>query len=158
MATINMLPRELATGLTLESDMADVNPTQATGISFLEYASGIVWFNVSSVIVFVFLLGLAVKHRYRRDYHKRFLMLASLALVLPALARISRILLGTEQGLLIPASFGLLVLALLIHDAITLQRVHPANLIGLSVLFVSFVLAGVMAISSFGIALTAMLA
>jgi hypothetical protein len=65
--------------------------------------------------------------------HKRLMLLASISIVGPALARISRWPgLGGEQGLFIPLAFLLLLLAVVLHDVIATKRVHRATLLGAS--------------------------
>ena len=43
MATFNVVSRDLGHGITLEMDMADIDPALGSGISYLTFISGVVW-------------------------------------------------------------------------------------------------------------------
>ena len=91
----------------------------------------VVWPNIASVATFAVLLLAALLLRRRPDTHKRLMLLASISIVGPALARISRLPgLGGEQGLFIPLALVLLLLAVVLHDLISTKRVHGATLLG----------------------------
>lgn len=158
MATFNYVSRELASGITFESDMADVNPLQASGLPFLEFATALVWFNMASVMGFAILLALAMVFRARADDHKRYIVLASLSIIAPGLARISRLVLQTEQSPIIPVGLLVLALAVVANDFLTERRLHRATLIAGIILVVLNGMAGVMALSSHGEALVRLLA
>jgi hypothetical protein len=159
MATFRMVPRELSLGVRFDMDMAEVAPAKAANISYLEFASGIVWFNILSVVAFAVLLGLAVVYRRRGDFHKRFVLLASVAIVPPALARMSRLeFLGSEQGPFIPLCMLLLLLAMVANDYRQQRRVHIATVTGIGILLATTALAGFLALSEPGIAFVRSLA
>jgi hypothetical protein len=79
---------------------------------------------VPIVLVFVILMCLAVAMRRRPDYHKRFMTLAMLTVIGPAVVRLPGI---DDQN--IPAAIVvniLLVLICAVADAIRNRRLHPA--------------------------------
>jgi hypothetical protein len=110
------------------------------GFTILEGLSGAFWGNLGSALAFLILVALAIALRTRSDWHKRLMLLASWAIMLPALARLSRWpILGGEQGPF-PLGVGLsLLLALIAYDLLTTRRVHRATLLGTAV---SFLLGG----------------
>ncbi len=83
---------------------------------------------LATVVVFPTLFGSALLLRRRTDYHKRLVLLATLELVLAAVARLPGI---AANGP--PAFFGitdLFVVALVVYDFSTRGRIHPATLWG----------------------------
>ncbi|MDP5071903.1 MAG: hypothetical protein NWQ45_13480 [Congregibacter sp.] len=158
MATLNYVPRELATGATFESDMSQVNPLQASGMPFLDFASALVCFNIASVVGFAAFLVLAVAARRRSEYHKRYVLFASLSIIAPALARISRIVMQTEQSPIIPVGLLVLGLAIVANDIAARGKLHPATFTAAVVLVAINGMAGLFAISPYGMALVRSLA
>ncbi|WOJ97130.1 hypothetical protein R0137_00820 [Congregibacter brevis] len=158
MATFNWVERELAMGATFESDMAAVNPLQASGVSFQDFAAALVCFNLASVLGFVVLLALAVVFRREGSHHKRYVLFASLSIVTPGVARISRIVMQTEMGPIIPLGIAGLGLAILIADFQSLGRLHPASLRASLILFIVNGVAGFVALSPYGARLVRALA
>jgi MFS family permease len=91
---------------------------------------------LASVVVFTILVGLGLYYRRRPDAHKRLMLLATLALLPPALARI-RILNAVGPQ----AFFGVTVLfivAVVAYDYRTRRRVHAVSLWGGLFLALSF--------------------
>lgn len=88
---------------------------------------------LSSLALFGSFLIAGVLNRDRPDYHKRLMLLATIALLLPALARIVRMM---DSPILPPGVLGGLVvlniylIALIVFDFIRLGRVHPVTLWG----------------------------
>ncbi|WP_439108078.1 hypothetical protein [Congregibacter sp.] len=158
MATFNWVERELAMGATFESDMAAVNPLQASGISFLDFAAALVCFNIASVVGFLMLLALAVVFRREGSHHKRYVLFASLSIVTPGVARISRIVMQTELGPIIPLGIAGLGLAILIYDFRSAGHLHPASLRATVILFIVNGIAGLVALSPYGAMLVKALA
>jgi len=84
---------------------------------------------IEDILFFGTAFGLAIYWRKRPDLHRRLIVLAACALTPPAIARIpivhslSMVYLGTD----------LLVLAAILHDLVTLGRVHPVYRWGLAV-------------------------
>ncbi len=80
------------------------------------------------MVVFPILVGLGLYFRQRSDIHKRLMLLATLALLTPAIARIPFI---RPFGL--PAFLGmtdLFIIACLVYDRVRNGRLHPAFLWG----------------------------
>ena len=80
--------------------------------------------------VFVALVAWALLLRRRSDWHKRLMLLATLSLLPPALARIA---LQFPPAPVMPIAFGgsaLIVIAVVIIDSIAQRRLHPAMLWG----------------------------
>jgi hypothetical protein len=78
------------------------------------------------LVVFAGLVGVALVFRRKPQVHKRLLLLATLGLLTPAIARLPFV--GGP-----PEFFGytdLFILACLVHDRVTHGRVHPALLWG----------------------------
>ena len=150
MATLNYVPRALDAGTSFEMDMADVNPQQAAGVPFLNFAATIVWVNIGSVVGFALLLVLAVLSRAKADSHKRFMLFASVSIIPPAVARISRIVADTEQGPFIPLVLLMLVLAIVIYDYRQQKKPHRATLISVAILVAINATAGLIAVSPWG--------
>jgi hypothetical protein len=116
----------------------------AANVSIATYFSGTVWVNFSQILTFFVLLLSAILLRRRPQAHKRLIVLASISIIGPALARISRWpMLGGEQGSFIPLATVLLLAALVAHDLFSTRRVHSATLIG-AVFAFAMLFAGVM--------------
>jgi uncharacterized membrane protein YozB (DUF420 family) len=91
---------------------------------------------LASVVVFTVLAGLGLHYRQRADTHKRLMLLATIALLPPALGRM-RIL----NALGPPAFFGvtvLVIVAVVAYDYWTRRRVHAVSLWGGLFLALSF--------------------
>ena len=83
---------------------------------------------LATVIVFPTLFGSALLLRRRTDYHKRLVLLATLELVIAAVARLPGVATGGP-----PAFFAitdLFVIALVVYDLSTRGRIHAATLWG----------------------------
>jgi hypothetical protein len=95
-----------------------------------------------SVGLFALFATLGVVERSRPDAHKRFMLLATANMIVPALARIVT---QTTQGAM-PGVVGAMVLlnvilgAMVVHDLTTRGRVHPVTLWGGGVVVISEVL------------------
>jgi len=91
---------------------------------------------LASVVVFTILVGFGLYYRRRADTHKRFMLLATIALLPPAFARI-RVLNAVGPQ----AFFGVTVLfiaAVVAYDYWTRRRVHAVSLWGGMFLALSF--------------------
>jgi hypothetical protein len=164
MATLGVVPRFLELGVTLDMDVnealaiagtADTDTasevTGATGVTALEFGSIVVWSNLQSVVAFGVMLGVAVLCRHRPDVHKRFMLLASVSIVGPALARISRWpFLGGEVGPFTPTMLLVLIGAIVIYDLASIRKVHWATLAGAGIGVLFVVIGSAIAGSDFG--------
>ena len=83
---------------------------------------------MGDLAAFVALVSLGVINRKRMDYHKRYVLLATTALLGAAVARIQ---LDVIQQAVLPMSFlgaDLFILAVAAYDLATKRRVHPATI------------------------------
>jgi hypothetical protein len=135
MATLRSVHRVILDGFSLGMDVSAFGESGfGSGITIEAFMSGVVFANVASVVSFAALVGAAVLLRSRPDAHKRLMLLASISILGPALARISRWpVLGGEQGPFVALALVSLLLAVLAHDVVTLRRIHPATLLGAAV-------------------------
>ena len=99
--------------------------------------AALVWSNLGMVINFFVFLTLAILNRRRSEIHKRLMLLASISIVIPALARLGRIPIfqvGETQIVYetVAALAGLLVLllALVLYDVRAQKRLHPVTMWG----------------------------
>lgn len=139
MASLGVVPRALQEGISFDNDVADIGiPGLGTGITFLTFISRVVWTNLVTLVAFAALLALAVIYRNRADYHKRFMLMATISIIGAALARISRWpVLGGEQGPFIPLALLTLLLAVVAYDVSTLRKVHKATWVGIAVILLT---------------------
>ena len=70
--------------------MAEIDPALGSGISYLTFISGVVWANIVSVSTFAIMLFSAIIFRNRSYTYKRLILIATVSILGPALARISR--------------------------------------------------------------------
>lgn len=94
--------------------------------------------NTFILINFIILYFLAWKNRFRSEYHKRYMILVSLAAVFPALGRII-LGLNLNQYLSVPL-WIVLVLILGFYDFKSKKKIHPATKIGTSLILVGIAL------------------
>jgi len=101
----------------------------------------VVWGNFFTLVMFAAFVSLAVAFRARPDAHKRLMLLASMSIVGPALARFPRwpIFAGGMEAGRNYAIVGLLIMfaLLLTYDLITRRKPHPASWIGMVAIIVS---------------------
>jgi hypothetical protein len=91
---------------------------------------------LASVVVFTILVGLGLYYRRRPDAHKRLMLLATIALLPPALGRMRVLNEVWPQGFF--AVTGIFIAAVVAYDYWTRRRVHPASLWGGLFLALSF--------------------
>ena len=123
MVTLAFVPRLRALGMNVEAGMAGL--------------SGIVWQNLAALLSFSIFLPAAIVLRRRPETHKRLMLLASISIVQPAMARISRwsVFDGLDPVLFSLGGLLLLLLALALYDLISTKRLHPVTLLGGSFFF-----------------------
>ena len=91
---------------------------------------------LTSVLLFALLAAVGLYYRHRPDVHKRFMLLATIALLPPALGRIPVLAAGGPA-----AFFGVtlgFIIAVVAHDYFTCRKIHPVSLWGGMVLAASF--------------------
>ena len=119
----------------------------------LVFASEVVWGNFVGIVVFAGLIVAAILLRRNSPAHKRLKLLASVALVGPALARISRWpLFGGEDGPFVPIVFLGSLVVLIVYDIVSARRPHRATLIGCAAIVPALIVARLIAHSEFGLA------
>jgi hypothetical protein len=103
----------------------------------LPQLSAIVWGDLGLLAAFAVLFSAAIVVRRRPQAHKRLVLLASINLVPPALARVAQWPVfgfgGVDQVLFALGGLLLLVVVLVAHDVTSIRRVHAATLFGVSV-------------------------
>jgi hypothetical protein len=157
-ATLGFVPRTLADGYSLDQDVSVFNEG-GSGITIGRFISGVVWSNLGAAISFAVLVSLAILFRRRPEAHKRLMLLASIGMMGPALARISRWPpLGDEQGPFTMIAMLALMGAVVWNDLITLKRIHPASIFGIALRVSTLFGAQIVAQSEFGQAMIRYLA
>lgn len=152
MATLGVVGRLRAAGFDWDTDMSAAGELGVQGVPMLNFVSQVVWGNFVSIVVFAGLLAAAILLRRTPQAHKRLIVLASIAIVGPALARISRWpVLGGEDGPFIPLMLLGLPLAVIVHDLVTARRVHKATWIGCGVIVLATIAQQMIAGSEFGL-------
>ena len=90
--------------------------------------------------------------------HKRLMLLASVAIVGPALARISRWpLFGGEDGPFVPGVLLALLVAVIVHDLVAMRRVHKGTIYGGGAIVIATIVQQLIADSEFGRSVVRML-
>lgn len=82
------------------------------------------------LVVFAALVGTAIALRHRSDWHKRLMLLATLSLLTPALARLAIDVLGLKSPPLFFAMTDVIILTWVAWDTVRNRRLHPAFLWG----------------------------
>lgn len=84
------------------------------------------------IVIFTIMVSMGLAMRQRKDYHKRFMVLATLGILTSAIARIpvdTQAPLQLVDKLGLPAAFGindLIILTVIVFDTIKNRRLHPA--------------------------------
>ena len=137
MANLGAVPRLSALGSQVAFDLAR--------------QTVIFWSNVGHLLAFSIFLSAAVAVRRRPEVHKRLMVLASISILGPALARIARWpVLGGETGPFAPLVILSLLLAVVAHDAIFHRRFLRVALMGVALRIGLFVAGNAVAGSGAG--------
>ena len=130
MATLQVVGRLPELGLELEAA--------------IYFISWVIWVNFHMLLGFVGFLAVALLLRRRTDIHKRLMLLASISLIPPALARISAWFgwVLEQEIIVVTITWLLLLVPMFLHDLIVEKRVHKATALG-GLCFVLVVLAPV---------------
>ena len=86
---------------------------------------------LGEMVVFAALFTAAIALRNRRDYHKRLMLLATLAMLTPAMARLPLDFIRAGGPPAFFALTDLVILACIAFDTLRNRRLHPAFLAGL---------------------------
>jgi hypothetical protein len=96
---------------------------------------------LTSMALFAGFVAAGFYWRRRSDYHKRLMLLATIAMLVPALARIMRM---TDPPFLPPGVWGALVVlnlylaALIVFDLVRRGRLHPVTIWGVAIYLVTW--------------------
>jgi hypothetical protein len=92
--------------------------------------------NLVNLLLFALFVVAALTLRTRPEYHKRLMLMATLSLLAPAVARIT--LLFTHDLMAQFLTFDFCVLGFVVTDTVRYRRLHPAFGFGATLLIVSF--------------------
>jgi hypothetical protein len=131
MATLGLIPNLRGEGVNLDDPLPfvvialDGSPFS----SWIGFTSWVVWTNVVNILTFAGCLIAAILLRRRIEVHKRLMLLASISIIGPPLARISRwpVFGGYEDARIPFAGLVILISALAVHDLVRSRRIHPAT-------------------------------
>jgi hypothetical protein len=151
MATFGLIPHIHAQGIELEDALPFVviALNGSPFASWLDFMSWVVWTNIANVLTFAGCLIAAVLLRRHVEAHKRLMLVASISIIGPPLARISRwpIVGGQEDARIIFAGFVIPILALAVFDVARMKRLHPATALAGGLSVVSTITASIFASS-----------
>jgi hypothetical protein len=82
---------------------------------------------LGGLFVFVALVALGLIYRRQRDFHSRFMLLANLSILAPAIARIPLDVIERGGLTLIFILKDVCVLAFVFYDVVSTRRLHPAT-------------------------------
>jgi hypothetical protein len=151
MAAMGLVPRALSAGLHWTTDMSMVLGPPMAGVKMIDFFTRLVTINLISITAFALLVGAAIVLRRKSAWHKRLILLGSLAIITPALGRISRLPhLGGENGPFSLIVLFALLLALIGHDVLTRRKLHPATIAGVGVIAAGVVAQQLIAASDWG--------
>lgn len=108
-------------GIATAVDSARRAQAELGGLSFLATSLG-------GLFVFVALIALGIFYRRQRDFHSRFMLLANLSILAPAIARLPLDVIERGGLNLIFILKDLCILAFLIYDVANVRRLHPVTL------------------------------
>jgi hypothetical protein len=129
--------RLMSRGLEWGSDMSEFPALGVEGRTFEQFSPMVIFGGVANIVNFALLLGAAIWWRSSSETHKRMMVLASIAIFPPALARISRWPgLGGEDGAFLPIAILAMLVTPLVHDKVTDGRFHKATLKGVALIIV----------------------
>ena len=112
--------------------------------------------NLAVWFAFSILISVGISFRHRPALHKRAMLLAFIALVGPALARIARFPVFAEVGLaFVPVTHSSLMLAIWVHDLFADKRVHATTAWGSAAILGLFMASAALARTESGKALVA---
>jgi hypothetical protein len=113
----------------------------SAGVAFDEtVVRTIVWTDLASLLIFSTFVAIALYWRRRSDVHKRLMLLASIAILGPAVARILTLVSSGPGPLAAVIQIGAflgLPLTLVLHDLLSTRRVHRTTLVGVIASFVA---------------------
>lgn len=122
--TLTAVPRQRGLGVDVQGRVASL--------------SWVVWTDLAALLTFSAFLAAGVLLRRQAEWHKRFMLLASISIISPAMNRMWKLvpalsaLSSTSPTItsLTWGAFGLVLVGLALHDVSSSRRVHPATLLG----------------------------
>ena len=152
LATSQVVGRVVALGIDLNGD-ASVFGIGVSG-PIVQFLAGVVWSNLSSAVTFAVLGWAGILLRRRAAAHKRLLVIATVSILGPALARLARLpFFGGEQGPFTVSVLLALLAAVVIHDVVTMRKLHPATTAGISFAIAVSVIFNAIAATQMGLSL-----
>lgn len=122
-----------------------------SGETVARFISFVVWANLATAVTFSVLLVSAILFRRQPETHKRLMLMSSLAVLSPAIARISRWPgLGGEAGPFSPTVWFLLLAVIVVHDLAVTKRVRPIIWVGGGLVVFDYFAAKFIAATEFG--------
>lgn len=131
LATSGVVGRVVAEGIDLNGDASAFG----IGVSgpVVNFLAGVIWSNLGSAVTFAVLGWAGLLLRRRTAAHKRLMLIATVSVLGPALARLARLpFFGGEQGPFTLIVLLALLAAVVIHDVVTMRNLHPATTVGIS--------------------------
>ena len=117
-----------------------------SGVTLVRFIAGVVWNNILGIVGFAALVCAAVIFRRNTQAHKRLMLLASIYVLGPALARIARLPgFGGESGPLVPMVLLGLLATVIVYDVVIRRRRHVATVAGIATIVATFAIAQVIA-------------
>jgi len=154
MATAGVVRRVVGSGIGLDADASVFVGLGITGGTVVRFLSGVVWGNLGGAVSFAVLAWTGIALRRRPAAHKRLMLFATIVVLGPALARLSRLAVfgGSEQGPFAPLVQISLLAAVIIHDVVTTRRIHLATVFGVVFPLALFTVLNAVAASNVGLA------
>ena len=118
----------LATVMTVVGIAVALLASRAPALSPLSREQFLI-FPFTSIGLFALFVALAFANRHRSDWHKRFMLVATINVVIPALARMTLLLPFLPRGVLgAMVIVNVFLVALALFDWRSLGRLHPATM------------------------------
>jgi len=152
LATLNVVHGIRAAGITLDMDISALRtPGLGSDLTIGAFLSPIIWLNLASILAFAILFITALVQRGRPEAHKRLMLLASICIVGPALARVARWpVFGGEQGPFVPVVITLSLVAMVVNDLRSTGRANRVTLAGIGFIVLAALCALSIGNSQFG--------
>ncbi len=158
LATFSVVARVRSAGVDWDTDMSAFPFVGVEGVPMIEFVSSVVWGNFLSIVAFALLVAAAVVLRRNTQAHKRLMLIAAFAIIIPALARIARWpVFGGEDGPLLPIAGLGLIATVVVYDLVMTRRLHMATITGVAALLGTGAIAQVIARTPFGQAVVKMM-
>jgi hypothetical protein len=131
LATSGVVGRVVAGGIDLDADASALGI--GVGGPVVQFIAGVVWSNIGAAVTFAVLAWTGILLRRRAATHKRLMLIATVSILGPALARLARLpFFGGEQGPFTVSVLLIVLAAVVIHDLVTMRKIHPATMFGIS--------------------------